>query len=366
MSQLLLEKKYPQQYPLDAVEVIRAMTFSEGKTIEIIGSSALRSQQYAGDYDINEFVEIPATTDAKAVAIIAKEFKEVIRRLKKMDNVHIGDIKCGVIEEWRVFPEKSHTKEGVKKKVAELLESKVIDAKEAGLALSLINPTRLGHLKALDQIKFHIVRWTYKQILEGKQTLRDGRSYSLEEALASPSIVKLDVIALVQSKYSEFSVLYEFRNGKKVINKTKLDIEKSLKDSILLYQAEGNPFKVLKRKFALAKLNNNLKDLVKYNSILNSEIGKLYIVYTDVSTLVSLLEDTTIPKNQLAEAINGFAHRLTRIYSLEDYLKGEKELLADLEKALKSSNPVPILQAVADKLFGYISKNTLERSKTSR
>jgi hypothetical protein len=255
---------------------------------------------------------------------------------------------------------------GVKKKVAELLDNKIINAKEAGLALSLINPTPLGHLKAKDEVKFHIIRWTYKQILNGKQTLRDGRSYSLEEALLSPSIVKLDVIALVQTKYSEFSVLYEFRNGKKVINKTTVDIEKSLKDSILLYEAEGNPFKVLKRKFALAKLKNNLKDLEKYHSILNSEIGKLYIVYTDVSTLVSLLEDTTISKANLAEAINGFAHRLTRIYSLENYLKGEKELLADLEKAMKAKDPVPILRAVADKLFGYISVNTLEKSKKSR
>jgi hypothetical protein len=362
MSHLLLQKKYPQQYPLDAVEVIRAMTFSKGKTIEIIGSSALRSQQYAGDYDINEIVEIPSTTDAKAVAIIAKEFKEVVRRLQKMENAYIADIKCGVIEEWRVFPEKSHTKEGVKKKVAELFESNIINSKEAGIALSLINPTRVGHLKARDEVKFHIIRWTPEQILAGKQTLRDGRSYSLEEAIVSPSIVKLDIIALVQSKYTEFAVIYEFHNGKKILNPTMIDVEKSLKDSIILYSAEGNPFKVLKRKFALAKLTNRIKDLEKYHSILNSEIGKLYIVYTDVSTLVSLLEDTTIPKDKLAEAINGFTHRLTRIYSLEDYLKGETKLLADLDKAMKAKDPKPILQAVADKLFGYISKNTLEKS----
>ena len=363
MSHLLLPKKYPQQYPLDAIEIIRAMTFSKGKNIEIIGSNALRSQQYAGDYDINEVVQIPKTTDEKAVKIIAKGFKDIIRRLQKMDNVFIGDIKCGVIEEWRVFPEKSHTKAGVKKKVAELFESKIINSKEAGIALSLISPTRIGHLKALDQVKFHIIRWTPKQILEGKQTLRDGRTYTLEEALLSPSKVKLDVIALVQQKYTDLATVYEFHNGTKVLNPQMINLEKSLKDSILLYSAEGNQFKVLKRKFALAKLNNKLNDLEKYHGILNSEIGKLYIVYTDVSTLVSLLEDNTISKQNLIEAINGFAHRLTRIYSLEDYLKGETKLLADLDKALKVKDPLPILRAIADKLYNYIQKNTIKKLK---
>lgn len=366
MSHLLLQKEYPKQYPLDAVKIIEAMTFSKGKTVQVIGSASIRSQQYAGDYDINEIVEIPATTDEKALRYFASGLKDIVRRLQKMDGLHIGDIKCGLIEEWRIYPEKSHTKAGVKKKVAELFDSKIINAKEAGVALSLISPTKVGHLKALDQVKFHIIRWTPKQILEGKQTLRDGRSYTLEEAISSPSIVKLDVIALVQTKYTELSVLYEFHNGKKVINPTVVDVEGSLKNSILLYSAEGNPFKVLKRKFALAKLNNNLKDLEKYHSILNSEIGKLYVVYTDVSTLADLLEDTTLPKDKLAEAINGFTHRLTRIYSLEDYLKGEKVLLSDLDKALKSNNPVPTLNKVAEKLFGYISKATLERSRTRR
>jgi hypothetical protein len=361
MSAILKEKTFPSQYPVDAVKVLKTMSFTDGKEIQIIGSQSLRSQLYAGDYDAYEVVEGKFPTRQDALKHYAKEFQDIVSRLKKMKNVYIGDIKSGIIEEWRVIPKTGRYKlRDATTKVESLLSAKIITPKEAKDALSVLRarPTPLDILKAKDKIKFHIVRWSPEEVLKGHKTLRDGRNYSLEEAFGSPTITKLDVIALIQSRYTELSLVYEFHNGDEVLNPDIIDPEKSLNNSIELLKAEGNLFKVVKRKFALAKLRNDLPKVIKYNEILNSDLGKLYVVYSDIKTLVELLEDNDVPTPEINNAIAGFKHRLARIYSLEDYLKTETTILNKLDSAMKKDNPLPILSDIKDQLLAQLSKAT--------
>lgn len=361
MSAILKEKTFPSQYPVDAVKVLKAMSFTDGDALQIIGSQSLRSQLYAGDYDAYEVVEGRFPTRQVALEQYAKEFKSIIKKLQSMDNVYIGDIKSGVVEEWRVIPKKgSYIFRDATKKVEALLQQKIISPEEAKEALSVLKtrPEKIDILKAKDEIKFHIVRWSPEEVLKGHKELRDGRKYTLEEAFGSPIITKLDVVALIQGRYTELSVVYEFHNGDETLNPDDIDPERSLKDSILLLKSEGNLFKVVKRKFALAKLKNNIPLVKKYNAILNSELGKLYIVYSDVKTLAELLEDQSVPKSRIVDAIAGFKHRLARIYSLEDYLKTESAILTKLDTATKASNPLPILKQVQDQLLHHLSKAT--------
>jgi hypothetical protein len=71
-ASLLLQKKYPSQYPEDAVKVLNAMSFSNGKDIMIMGSSSLQSQKYAGDYDAYEIVKVSFPTKEKALHHLAQ------------------------------------------------------------------------------------------------------------------------------------------------------------------------------------------------------------------------------------------------------------------------------------------------------
>lgn len=348
---ILIKKEYPNQYPSDAVEVLNAMSFSEGKNIVIVGSASLRSQQYSGDYDAYEVVKDNKPTDSQAVKSFVAQFKHIIKTLQNMRNVYIGDCKSGEIPEW-----KADTLE----KIEDLLSKKIISEDEAKEARQFMkpNPTHIEKLLIANNVKFHIVRWTPKQILKGSQTLRDGRTYRLEEAFHSKSITKLDVVALVQEKYSELSCVYTFMNKGVVLNPEEINPKQSLLDSIAVYTHEGNRYKVIKRKFSLAKLTNNMKDIEKYNDILNSDAGKLYVVFADVKTLADLLERHSLPKEKLRYAINGFVHRLSRIYSNEQYLKQEKKLLAELEKATKSKTPIQQLRKVETYLFDALNYAT--------
>jgi hypothetical protein len=81
-------------------------------------------------------------------------------------------------------------------------------------------------------------------------------------------------------------------------------------------------------------------------------------VYSDIKTLVELLEDNDVPTPEINNAIAGFKHRLARIYSLEDYLKTETTILNKLDSAMKKDNPLPILSDIKDQLLAQLSKAT--------
>lgn len=351
---LSLERKYPLQYPADAVKVLNAMSFTKGKGIMVVGSSAIRSQQYAGDYDAHEIVKVDYKSEEEATKHLVKQFQLIIMKLMSMKRVYIGDIKSGVIDEWDVLKHSNRVKELAKKHI--------LTPSEASMATKLLkDTTEIGKLKAKKELKFHIVRWTPKEVIAGKKKLRDGRIYTLQEAFKSPTITKLDVISLVQGKYTELSIIYEFKNGSKAINKTPQDIEQSLKNDIMLYESEGNRFKAVKRRFALAKLKDEKDNLKKYHDIINSEAGKLYVVYSDVKTLADLLELHTISKSEVQDAVDGFRHRLSRIYQDEHFLKKEPRLLAELGKAIKESNPHATLRKIEAELFESLNRQTAER-----
>ena len=228
MSEALTRTKERTNYPNDALTILDAMSF-DGRNTKLVGSISLRSQQYAGDYDAYEVVK---TTSAS----LTSRFQHIIRTLQSLPNAYIGDIKAGVIDEWKVT-HPSH--------LDELLAKKLITDEEKEEAIQ--------HLKEGEDIKFHILRWTPKEILAGYKTLRDGRRYDLERAFRSPSIVKLDVVGLVaNNRYTEFSILYEFHHKGEVLNKVEVDIEKSLAEDVEYYKKK-NPFKAMNKDFIKAE-----------------------------------------------------------------------------------------------------------------
>ena len=350
MSALVATKEYPTNYPRDAIEILDAMSFSDGKDVKVLGSMSIRSQQYAGDYDAYEIVKRDG--ELKGVLnTLASDFKGILKRLKGMANVFIGDIKAGSVEEYRVFSRDAGVVGGKvvgynavasRKKVDELLAAKVITEGEAKKALELLKPSLspTDLLTTMKELRFHIVRWTVPECLAGSKTLRGGRVFTLQEAFSSPAITKVDVIGLVQNnKYTDFSMIYEFHNKGKVLNPDFRPIEQTLQEDILIYKNDGNDFKVLKRKYSLAKFKNQKDKIKKLTVILNSDLGRLYSLASDVATLIQLLdEEKAVPLDKLRYELDQFKARMANIYSLPDFLKAEHGLIGDLNAAMKMTN----------------------------
>ena len=350
------ERAYPENYPSDAIAILKAMSFTDGKAVKLLGSMAIRSQQYAGDYDGFELVKKSGNTET-VLKELANKFQEIVRRLGRMPNISIGDIKAGSVEEWRIFSADALVKKGrvtgynaeeSKRKVDELKRNQILTPTEAREANELLKPslTPVEFLKARKELRPNIVRWTPAEVLAGQKTLVDGSTYTLEEAFSSPTISKLDVIAFVQNnKYTEFSMLYQFEVNGTMLNPDTIGIEDSLREDILYYTAANKPFKVLKRQFALAKFKHNNYLLKKLTPILNSDLGRLYSLSSDIGVLMDLLEgDHKVDLNKVRYEIDQFKFRLGNIFENKHILNDEHKLLGHINSALKATSKRGILQ----------------------
>jgi hypothetical protein len=354
---LLRQRLFPSQYPDDAVKVLETMAFCPNNLV-LVGSSSIRSQIFSGDYDANEVVEANYATDSAALDNFVKRFQTIIKNLQKLKNTYIGDIKSGLVEEWRIIPkEGTYNYKAASDKIESLHQKNILSSEEVKEAKAVLkpHPTPTQLAVARQTLKYHLVRWTPEEILKGSKKLVDGRIYLLKEGFSSPTITKLDVISLTGARYAEFSAIYEFNNNGKVLNPDLFDPEASIKENLLYYKSQKNYYKVAKRKFVLAKLKGNDAELKRYSELLNSELGKVYVIYNDVKTLADLLESVTIPKASLDAAISRFRDRLGYIYAYEPYLKKEDAIYKDLQKAADSKKPVPILRHLESQFFGILN-----------
>ena len=349
-------KEYPTNYPADAIAILDSMSVTDGKGVELVGSMSLRSQQYAGDYDANDLIQLKYASDKEALDECAKDFREAIRRTSKITNSYIGDIKCGEVAEWRVFGEDTRVHNGQvvgynaetsRSKVRALRKAQIITPTEEKEALALLpsNPTPIQLVKAKDSIKFHIVRWSVAEVLEGEKRLKDGRTYTLQDGFSSHGVTKVDVVAWIQNnRYTEFAMIYFLFNNGKALNPMKFDYEDSLKESILYYTSEGMYFKVLKRMFSLAKFKDDKKQMEKLTEILNSDLGRLYHIVSDIRTLVFLLEEQSkLRMSDIKFEIDQFKGRMANIYALDPFLKKEFVFLGYISSALKTTSSKQLL-----------------------
>jgi len=267
-------KEYPNNYPADVIEILEAMSLQKGDETMILGSMALRSQQYAGDYDAYEVVKGMTPSEA------ATRFKQIVKTLGGRTNVYIMDMKIGQVDD-------------------------------------------------------EPLRWTVAEVAAGKKA-----GMSLEDAIQSRGRFKLDVIGLVgNNRYTDFSIIYELHHKGEIITEETKDVGTSLKEAIAEEKADGNYFKVLKRKFSLAKFKNQTSVLKKLTPILNSDLGRLYQVSSDINTLLELLEEhKDAPLTKIHFEIDQFKARLANIYQTPSFLKKENAILKELNAAVKTSN----------------------------
>jgi hypothetical protein len=364
MAHLLKRKEYPANYSYAVRRVLNEMSLNGEKGIELVGSAGLRSQQFSGDFDAENKVVIESANEA------SKLFQKMIRRLLSDEDIVIGDIKCGVVEERRILPAKAGIKNGqiVGYNPAEVL-AKVASAdfipkgeKEAIRRKVRADATPAQFLELRDMLKYHTIRWIPSEVLKGSQTI-DGRTYSLAECLVSNSMTKVDAVAEIRDEFKEFGVVYRFFKDGKLVNDDGRDIKQSLTEDVIQLKAEGNEYKALKREFSLARATKQTDVVEKLNPILNSDLGIVYSVLSDVGTLIPLLESEAVSKKDVKEEIDGFNDRLANIYSVNPYLKQEGRVLRLIDSALSSGSAKGVatkLKEVEEVLRSVLSSGTRE------
>jgi len=234
----ILRRKLALNIDPRAQEIIDILSISGD--VKILGSQKYQSQLYAGDYDLYEIVKGRYGSRAAAAAAYVKKIQAVVRKLMNERDVFIGDIKSG---------------------------------------------ERDGEP----------VRWKPSDILDGA---KDG--LKLADAFQQPALTKLDVVAWVNGRYTDFSIIYEFKNKTETLNPVKSDPKASIRQDEADLKREGEYFKALKRRFSIAALERRKGALIRLNRILNSDLGRLYLIISDLKTLLYLFENKErVPHDRL-------------------------------------------------------------------
>jgi hypothetical protein len=360
MSSIILKKAYPSGYPNDAVELLKSMSFTDGKNVNVVGSMSLRSQVYAGDYDAYEKVSFRGTKTLIVKKLVNK-FKSIIKSIQKIQLTYVGDIKSGSVEEWRII-QKPYNKEKSLEKLEELYKIKIISKKEfeEGKKRFIKNPSELDLLLLEQDFRPNIIRWKVWEVLKGFKILKDGRKFTLEEAFQTPTITKLDVMSWVQNnRFTDFSMIYEFIINGETINPGIKDLEKSILENIYVLHSEKKYYKMAKRLFSLAKYKNNTDILEILSPLFNGDLGRLYIVYGDIGTIEDLFEyENNLPYSKLEFEFNQFKGRLSNI-SLPDYINKEKYMFDKIDTLVRMEK-LPTNKSRILNLLGELKSDLLE------
>lgn len=370
MDAAIRQKDFPANYSTPLLRVLDALSMTDLKGLEVVGSSSIRSQQYAGDYDAHEVVK------AKSVESVAAKLQDIVKDVRTLKGVSFGDIKIGEIPEWNIFNANARVEDGKvvdfnitdsKGRVDALRQENIISPAEAKEAHALLgkatNP--LAFLEARKSLRFHILRWKPADILEGAIVYRD-KVIKLEDAIASGGLVKVDAVANFCDRFVELSVIYDiFVNGKRLTASPAPLVPSLIED--IAYYSKSNPFKALKRTFSLARHFKNLRVIKTLVPVLNSDLGRLYQIIGDMGTLIDLLERPNPPVPRIRDAIDDFRSRLGFIYELPDVLREETQTLGDLVAILKLPSAARMrdrLVSLRDDLQRKLDSNTNKEVKT--
>ena len=277
----------------------------------VIGSASLKKIKYFSDYDLDELFEKVNSNDTIFTKIY-RSFKNKFIEAKKNPNIFITDFKCGLD--------------------------------------SNLEP----------------LRWDYNDMMKGYKIMENGEKITFEDCLDIKTTIKLDVVALIDGVFTEFSENYYFKFGTDKGNFFPHDIEKDhilnqLKHSYDEYMyVEKNYLKALKRIFAYKQLKNKKKyksQLVKLTDYFNSSIGLLNKVRSELDIILVLIENNNkfrTPKtkdiiyniehikNKLNDAnISLFDNELNKIINNESNMKNNIEKLRDI-------------------IFKFVNKKTLD------
>lgn len=347
MSNLIETKEFPEDYSNDVIDILTKMSFTDGEKLMILGSMSLRSQLYAGDYDGYEIISNEGKTKEGYLNDLVSQFKKNIKQLEATPLTYIGDIKCGVVEDWRILDDdikienhklKNYNSVESKKRLEYLYKSKIISKIEYENIYKKLKHSLspIEYIELKDLCKYHIVRWKPDDILKGYTTLINGQKYLLKDGLNSKSVCKMDVVSWVSNnRFTDFSVIYQFNYNGKPMNKVIDNIDYSLKENILVYALDKNYFKMSKRIFAYSKYKKDEHMIKLLTNLFNGDLGRIYQIYGDIGTLEYIIEnEKSIPVQRINLEIDQFKNRLSNI-TLPQYLVERTKILKVIDHLVK-------------------------------
>ena len=277
----------------------------------VIGSGAIEEIKYGSDYDLQEFVK--ESDYKKSTRHLLKMFQEKYKKALADPDVFILDFKCGVDDEGKP------------------------------------------------------IRWNKTSIRKGYQMV-DGRKVTFQECLLMKSTIKMDITALVDGVFIEFSDNYYITlkdfNTFTAVAQSHDDILYSLQHEAEVKYHAGDYWKAMKRIFAWMKSKGGyvpkVKQLVRY---FNSTTGLLSKNRSELD-IIALIIVNKFRKPRLEDVVNNLVlvrQELSKIHGFKlNDVEDDIDRISKLPLA-KMSKPLEEVIAKVKGLVNAHAKRFLEK-----
>lgn len=280
----------------------------------LAGSSHMKPILYNTDFDLNERIVEKDNNEShleRHLKHIANIFQKKFEEAYKNPNMFIIDFKCGVDEHYDPNKEEEREK--------------------------------------------YILRWDKEDMKKGYKIVWGEKKRYLWECLLDETILKLDIIVLINNIFEDFSEVYfltigHHQNHTKI---TKQEVKESIYENYVLYTNEGKIYKGLKRLYSFYKIESKkyMRQIRVLTEFFNTESGLIYKNKSELGVLVEVLtqkfrkvelEDIRINLQVIKQSLSyvyklpliGVSERIDRISSLQSKEKMVEEI-ESLEKYLE-------------------------------
>lgn len=292
---------------------------------EILGSFVFRSQTYPADIDLHEIV----SSDKNAEDAYHKMYlalKTITKRLLSQRGVYFGEVKAGLDKRYKL----DINDKQLRKKIIKLFNDGLIDDKQVDKLLKLESTHLINHeshdLLEEELRKLQIIRWNEKEVEQGYKILKGGVKLSLQDAMRDETVIKIDIWAPIEGKYTEisnmfFTVLEKPGNQIQLLNSEAGDYMRELYHQVEKYGSPAfyNPFKMLKRIWNIARFTDNDKLVKQVTPMFQGDVARINQISSEIGTIILMVENLkkSFPTEAIIKQIDDFKNRLSFVYEFE-------------------------------------------------
>lgn len=381
-------------YSKEQINNIKLMSVTKDKNIFPFGSASYRIQKYPGDLDLFELYENDVSID-DLIINFSKELYRVVINIINEPYHSVVEIKCGLDERYDIknigiinngiF--KPNYNEIVKK-MNYLIDNKLLTKNETYIISYILSKQKLNG-DDYDVLNFifrerKIIRWNYKEFLNGYKILPGNKKMTLHEALKYKSAIKIDVITNINNKFVEvtnYFVLIYNDNGNLIpvnLDYNFLNLDERFKkynenmrneiEKLYYSNMYYNPFKMMKRMWAMSRYNYNITSnnyyknaLIKLTPYISQNISFLYQIKSEIDAIIRLLlEGNFKPYRDINKELEIMKVRLSTQILINDH---NLQILIDMIDNFEVSNNVEQLENIKkfiSKIINYYSIISLD------
>lgn len=277
----------PNEFPEELKVALDIVTINESP--RVVGSAAFLQHRYPSDVDVFEKVTVRLPREA-ALGFYADQFKNIMEKILVEPEIYYMDFKAGQDVRFDLVPPGT------------VIERREMTDHLYDQGLLTFEETVYFYQAADDPETFRealrgkrVLRWTPEEVIAGRKELPGGTFILLRDALAHPSVVKLDVVSWVLLRFQSIEVFYNLLYIDPIEGPVEFyplgSYRESLLEDVQRYSSRMyyNPLKLAKRLWSLSRVAECSSLVAAINPLLSSHAAALNQINSDCELLINFV-----------------------------------------------------------------------------